>query len=195
MSTRIGKMFLNSNDEKYTPGYGVLPIIKYLPEGKVIWCPFDTQHSEFVIHLQEAGFQVQYSHLMNGQDFFTYEPDYWDIIVSNPPFSEKVRIFERCLQFGKPFALLMSNFWLNSSGPCRLFKNRELQLLLFDKRIQYNQNGNIPFGSSYYCYKLLPGQIVFEELETSQDNPSRMHLDMSVFIKFGSLNLKFDTGL
>ena len=135
MPSKLSRMFLNCSDEKYTPGYGVAPIIKYLPEGKIIWCPFDTCHSEFVLHLQEAGFQVKYSHINTGQDFFAYEPDCWDIIVSNPPFSRKMEVFERCLQLDKPFALLMSNFWLNSVGPCRLFKDRELQLLMFDKRI------------------------------------------------------------
>ena len=68
--SKLSRMFLNCSDEKYTPGYGVAPIIKYLPEGKIIWCPFDTCHSEFVLHLQEAGFQVKYSHINTGQDFF-----------------------------------------------------------------------------------------------------------------------------
>ena len=85
-------MFLNCSDEKYTFGYGVASIIEYLPEGKIIWCPFDTCHSEFVLHLQEAGFQVKYSHISTGQDFFAYEPDCWDIIVSNPPFSRKMDV-------------------------------------------------------------------------------------------------------
>lgn len=67
--SKLSRMFLNCSDEKYTPGYGVTPIIKYLPEGKIIWCPFDTCHSEFVLHLQEAGFQVKYSHINTGQDF------------------------------------------------------------------------------------------------------------------------------
>ena len=178
VSSKLSRMFLNCSDEKYTPGYGVAPIIKYLPEGKIIWCPFDTCHSEFVLHLQEAGFQVKYSHINTGQDFFAYEPDCWDIIVSNPPFSRKIEVFERCLQLDKPFALLMSNFWLNSVGPCRLFKDRELQLLMFDKRIQYDKGGGVPFGSSYYCHRLLPKQIVFEELAVCRDDYSRMHRDV-----------------
>ena len=39
------------NDENYTPQYAVEPIIKYLPAGKVIWCPFDTKNSEFVLSI------------------------------------------------------------------------------------------------------------------------------------------------
>jgi hypothetical protein len=56
-------------DEKYTPRYAVLPIIKYLPKDKVIWCPFDTKNSEFVIALKENGFEVVHSHIATGQDF------------------------------------------------------------------------------------------------------------------------------
>ena len=47
-SNYLKKLYGNPTDEKYTPGYGVLPIIKYIPEGKIVWCPFDTKHSEFV---------------------------------------------------------------------------------------------------------------------------------------------------
>ena len=89
-----------------------------------------------------------------------------------------MEVFERYLQLNKPFALLMSNFWLNSVGPCRLFKDRELQLLMFDKRIQFDKGGGVPFGSSYYCHRLLPKQIVFEELAVRRNDYSRMHRDV-----------------
>lgn len=84
-SNYLKGLYSNPTDEKYTPGYGVLPIIKYIPEGKVIWCPFDTEHSEFVLKFRDAGFKVVYSHICNGQDFFRYEPSQWDVLVSNPP--------------------------------------------------------------------------------------------------------------
>ena len=97
----------NGSDEKYTPRYAVLPIIKYLSQKARVWCPFDTEHSEFVLALKEHKFKVVHSHICTGQDFFEYEPERWDVIVSNPPFSNKLAVFERCLGFGKPFALLM----------------------------------------------------------------------------------------
>ncbi|WP_057098561.1 MULTISPECIES: hypothetical protein [Phocaeicola] len=172
----------NKSDEKYTPRYAVLPIIKYLSRRATIWCPFDTEHSEFVLTLKEHRFKVVHSHICTGQDFFKYEPERWDVIVSNPPFSNKAAVFGRCLGFGKPFALLMSNFWLNDSAPCRLFKEKELELLLFDKRVQYNNLNRVPFGSSYFCHRLLPKQIVFENL-TVEKGLSRMHGDMDELVK------------
>lgn len=158
------------NDECYTPEYAVYPILKYLDKGKVIWCPFDTDNSHFVKILKKEGFNVINTHIETGQDFYRYEPEHWDIIVSNPPFTNKRKIFERCLGFNKPFALIMTNTWLNDSAPKQLFKNRDLQLLMFDRRIKYiNQEGeimnnNITFSSSYYCWNVLPKQIIMEEL-------------------------------
>ncbi|MBQ7798073.1 MAG: tRNA (adenine-N(6)-)-methyltransferase [Clostridia bacterium] len=156
------------NDECYTPRYAVLPIIKYLPKDKIIWCPFDTEQSEFVKVFKENGFNVINSHINYGQDFYNYEPQNWDIIVSNPPFTNKRKIFERCLAFNKPFALLMSNTWLNDSAPKQLFKHKDLQLLMFEQRVQYNNLNKITFSSSYYCWNVLPKQIIMEKLKKGE---------------------------
>ena len=155
------------NNECYTPKYGVTPILKYIPKTAIIWCPFDTEESEFVKEISKTN-KVIFSHINDGKDFFTYEPEYWDIIISNPPFTGKRKFFERALSFNKPFALLMTMAWLNDSAPKQLFKNKELQLLMFDKRIKYLNNGavqnKITFSSGYYCYNFLPTNIIMEEL-------------------------------
>ena len=109
------------------------------------------------------------THIFNGQDFYTYEPDdHWDCIISNPPFTGKRKIFERALSFGKPFALLMSNTWLNDSAPKQVFKDYDLQLLMFEERMKFENNGvinnKITFSTSYFCYNFLPKQIIMESL-------------------------------
>lgn len=132
---------MGSNDECFTPDYGVKPIIKYIPKDAMIWCPFDTNESEYVKQIKSNDNKVITSHINNGQDFYTYEPEEsWDIIISNPPFTNKRKIFERALSFNKPFALLISNTWLNDSAPKQLFYNKQLQLLMFDKRIKFSNN-------------------------------------------------------
>ena len=156
---------VGNNDECYTPAYGVTPIVKYIPENAVVWCPFDTDESEFV-HIISKTHKVINTHISNGQDFYNYEPDeHWDCIVSNPPFTNKKQIFERALSFEKPFALIMSNTWLNDSAPKYLFSEKDLQLLMFDKRMRFKGQGNQPtFSSSYFCWNFLPKQIVMEKL-------------------------------
>ena len=150
-----GYTLKKSSDEQYTPAYAVAPIIKYIPGNKIVWCPFDTEHSEYVLALKAAGIRVVHSHILTGEDFFVYEPEEWDLIVSNPPFSIKQKVVARCLALGKPFALLLSNLWLNSSAPARLFREKEMQMLLFDKRIQFTEKNAAYFGSSYFCWKVL----------------------------------------
>lgn len=156
------------NDECYTPRYAVEPLLKYLPKYKTIQCPFDKEDSEFVKLLKENGFNVIYTHIDLGQDFYEYEPEKWDIIVSNPPFTNKRKIFERCLNFNKPFALLMTNTWLNDSAPKQLFRDKDLQLLMFEQRVQFNNFKKITFSSSYYCWNLLPKQIIMERLNINK---------------------------
>ena len=160
---------VGKNDECLTPDYGVKPIIKYIPKNAVVWCPFDTEESEFVKQIRANGNKVIYSHISNGQDFYTWEPkERWDCIVSNPPFTAKRQIFERALSFNKPFALIMSNTWLNDAAPKRLFKEKDLQLLMFEQRMKFLNNGKvqnkITFSSSYFCYNFLPKQIIMESL-------------------------------
>ncbi len=161
------------NDENYTPKYAIEPLLEFISKDNIIWCPFDKDDSEFVKVFKENGFKVIYSHIDNGQNFHFYEPDDWGIMISNPPFTKKRQIFERALSFNKPFALLMTNVWLNDSAPKQLFYKKDLQLLMFDKRIQFTKERKITFSSSFYCYKLLPKQIVIRKLCEVKPNSSQ----------------------
>jgi len=159
------------NDECYTPDYGVKPILKYIPKNWVVWCPFDTEDSEFVKQISKTN-KVIASHICNGQDFLLYEPkEHWDCIISNPPFTNKRGMFERALQLGKPFALIMSLVWLNDNAPKTIWKeyNKDLQLLMFEQRMEFIKNGESigrpTFSSAYFCADFLPKQIIIEKLE------------------------------
>lgn len=161
---------VNQNDECYTLPYAVRPILKYIPKHWVVWCPFDREDSEFVRQIRENGNKVIATHIDYGQDFYSYEPDeHWDCIISNPPFTGKKEIFERVMSFNKPFALIMPNTWLNDSAPKLLFMEKELQLLMFDKRMCFSNHGvvknGISYSSSYFCWNFLPKQIIMEMLE------------------------------
>jgi len=158
------------NDECYTPLYGVIPILKHIPKWATVWCPFDKKGSQFVKQISKTN-KVVFSHIDYGQDFYNYEPkEHWDVIISNPPFTNKKQIFERALSFNKPFALIMSNTWLNDSAPAKLFKDKSLELLMFDKRMRFEtqqaSNNKITFSSSYFCHDFLPEKLIFETLNT-----------------------------
>ena len=162
----------NNSDEHMTPSHGVEPIIEYIPEGAVVWCPFDSADSEFVKQIEANGNKVIRSHIEDGKDFFEYEPDaHWDMIISNPPFKNKRLFFERALSFKKPICLLMTLAWLNDRYSKQVFINAgvDMQLLMFDKRMKFinpdgRPNDKITFSSGYYCVDFLPKDIVLKEL-------------------------------
>ncbi len=147
-----------SNDECYTPAYGVTPILEFIKPKQIIWCPFDTYESEFAKQIVKLGNPVIASHIADGRDFYKWEPHKWDVMISNPPFTNKRQIFERALRLGKPFALLMSNTWLNDAAPKQLWAERELQLLMFDKRIEFNGN-ELQADSSHLVKTILEPSI------------------------------------
>ena len=144
------------NDECYTPRYVVEAILPFIPKNVVVWCPFDTKDSFFVKILVENGYKVIYSHIDAGEDFYKYEPkEHWDIIVSNPPFTNKRQIFERAFQLGKPFMLLMTAQWFNDAAPVDLYMKYNpngMQTIQFRNRIKYiGCNNKIPFKSIFFC--------------------------------------------
>ena len=156
------------NDECYTPEYAVRALVPHLEKfrGKTIWCPFDEATSNFVKVLVSEGFNVVHSHINDGQDFYTHTPLEWDVMVSNPPFTNKRAIFDRAIELGKPFALIMSNTWLNDAAPKQVFRNVPLQLLMFEERMKFiNQDNKITFSSSYFCVDVLDHQIMFDSLK------------------------------
>lgn len=158
------------NDEYMTPMYAVKPLVDYFIKlngtDNVVWCPFDKETSNFVIYLNRCGVKVIRSHIEEGKDFYQYLPsENFDFIISNPPFTNKRKIFERALLLNKPFALLMSNTWLNDSAPKQLFCQKDLQLFMFEDRINFiKPNGEVDikttFSSSFYCWNFLDKQIV-----------------------------------
>ena len=53
------------SDEAYTPAYGVLPILKYIPKDSIVWCPFDKPDSEFVQQISKTNIVI-FSHIDAG---------------------------------------------------------------------------------------------------------------------------------
>lgn len=160
-----------SSNERYTKEYCVYPLTRYIPKDKVIWCPCDLESSAYVKVFKREGYSVEHSHIAEGKDFYTYEPTHYDIIVTNPPFSNKANFMKRVISLKKPFAIFLPLTWLNDCAPFKLFKDMELQLMIFNKRATfenptlYFKATNPPFACGYFAWRVFNKQIVFECLE------------------------------
>ena len=173
MSNKLSEQLQSKGgkDCYFTPSAVVEHIIPYIPQNAIVWCPFDTVDSEFVKIISRTH-RVIYSHIDTGHDYYEFEPEKWDVMISNPPFTAKAKIFERAISFGKPFALVMTCQWLNDSAPARLrgTTDRSLELMFFNKRVHFidgetgEVNKKTTFGSAYYCSDFLPRQIMWKTL-------------------------------
>ncbi len=177
MSNWLSSRSYSLKDEYYTPAILVQPILQYVKPNSKVWCPFDLESSEFVIHLKEAGHQVEHSHIWEGKDFFDYEPEKYDCIISNPPFSIKLAVLDRLYCLDKPFAMILGLPILNYQEVGDFFLDKTLQLLIVDKKVSFDGN-TASFNNSYFCYKMLPRDLMFAHLEHNNSKrhfiPSRM---------------------
>ena len=160
---------INKSDEFYTLEYAIKPLLKYIPSDKTIWCPFDKEESNYVKLLRENGNTVINGHIEEGKNFFEYEPQNYDYIVSNPPYSLREPILERLFLLGKPFAMLINEAGLfDSKKRYELLKNNRFEIMVFDKRIDYIKGKEmlkgVPFKSIFLCSNILPTQFTFEML-------------------------------
>lgn len=141
-----------------TPKYAWENIKQYIPNGKVIYEPFygDGKSGEY---LRELGFTVIHEKV----DFYENNFQY-DIVVSNPPFSDYKRILQRLVELDKPFILILPFSKINTQIVRNLFCNdQRLQLIIPRKRIQFrklDKDGNLEntnkcnFDCFYYCWKM-----------------------------------------
>lgn len=158
----------NHDDEWYTTLEDVTYFIEraQIPKDKIIWCPFDKETSNFVIGFKNAGYKVIHSHISNNQDFYSYQPESWDVIVSNPPFRNKATLLTRLLEIAqdKPWALIFEIQAFNTGSFTRLltqFSNISYVNLI--KRMKFVRNesnydlSKLPqptFHSLWICNKM-----------------------------------------
>lgn len=162
-------MTADIKDEYYTPKEAVTPLLEFLDKNSVIWCPFDTKDSEYVKILSNNGNKVIFSHIEEEKDFFNYEPEKYDLIISNPPFSCKDEVLKRLHNLNKPYAMLFPLPTLQ--GQKRFQYLQDCQALIFDKRINFYQDvehtiraKNVAFASIYICKNFLPKDLIFRKL-------------------------------
>jgi hypothetical protein len=128
------------NDEWYTNESTVKLMFDLLDikEGSTIMMPFDTEASNFVKYAHDLDATLQYE----VNDWL--EKDYnYDYLITNPPFSIKDDVIERCLASGKPSVIVLP---IDSLGGVRrhsLYKKHSYPTVYIPtKRINYiSQDG------------------------------------------------------
>lgn len=162
------KLKASKFDEVYTPSGVVESLRKHLPKTvKTVWCPFDTLNSNIVKDLVTSGYTVIYSHIKDGKDFFNWEPEEdYDIIISNPPYSIKDSVLERCVSLKKPFAMLLPIDALCGTRRLKIYKKAKwpLSVITLAKRVDFTGKKSPWFNVCWICsISTFKGKLIQEE--------------------------------
>ena len=165
---RAVKLVYNLNDDYRTPRYLVSCLDTFIFDFMqrhninrklVVYCPFDTEESEYVRYFKENGAEVIHGDIKTGQDFFENPIPECDLVISNPPFSRKREVFSKLFAAGIPFALLMNLQAMQYQEMGQLFveeqqRTEAIQFIIPDKKVSFDGHTSA-FCSGYYCWKFV----------------------------------------
>jgi hypothetical protein len=159
------------SDNYQTPDYAIEPLLPYLKQEQIIWdCACG--NGNIVRYLNSKGFKAIGTDINMGfeYNFLFYQPERFDCIITNPPYSNKDMFIERCYMLGKPWAMLMPITALEGKRQ-RLFERYGIELLLLDKRIEFTDNTKTGawFATAWFCWQILPKQIIFAKIKNKKN--------------------------
>ena len=73
-----------------------------------------------------------------------------DMIVFNPPFSDKTRFLKKAMELGLPFLLLCPMTLLETEKRYNLIKENGLSIILIPKRVNYVRGADIEMGKAWF---------------------------------------------
>jgi len=156
-------------DDYMTPNHAWEDIKHFIPKDKIIWEAFYGDGKSGKYLKEKMNLNIIHEPI----NFFDDNtlPEY-DMILSNPPFSESKEVFKRLKELDKPFIIICPSSKINTGYVRENYKNKKLQIIIPPKRIHFIKlvDGKVPdkyksscnFDCFYYCYKMnLPNDIMW----------------------------------
>tara|TARA_R110000737_G_scaffold214117_2_gene231051 strand:+ start:1956 stop:2507 length:552 start_codon:yes stop_codon:yes gene_type:complete len=163
----------STHDDYYTPKSAWEQVSHLIPENIVIWeaCCLNSHKSQSPEYLQELNptTTVVADRTMN---CLTQKPENFDMIITNPPFSNKKKdgylkskVLTRLHDLDKPFMIIMNSMNTFTKYLRTIFKGdmKYLQIITPQRKIQFNKllkSGELvptkkcSFYCIYLCYKM-----------------------------------------
>lgn len=140
-----------------TPGYALEPLMEivHLEGFDTIWEPACGE-GYLSLALPE-NLSVISTDILLGHNFLTHnlalgEMQAIDAIITNPPFAERIDFVERCIEIGKPWALLMPTETVSLKSFHKLVGNLlpQLTIIWFSPRVNFKMPNKGWEGTAYF---------------------------------------------
>lgn len=164
MPLRNGIISFKKDDQYETPKYIWEMLVPYMDKNHTIYEPFYCSGISGQ-YLRELGYNV----IHNDEDFYeNYDKHEYDIIVSNPPFSDKKKVFNKLKKIDKPFIMIVPVSTITKKFFRDNFKDDDITMLIPNGRLQFSKKGKQLSRCWFDCvaitYKLgLDKQIIYLE--------------------------------
>lgn len=122
----------NESDFYPTPPDATIALLDFLdiPKDKTIWEPACGEN-HMVNAMRDYGYNVVGTDILTGTDFLTTDPDFkFDWIITNPPFSLSEKFVTKCVEYEKPFALLLKAHYWHAKRRVKLFREHRPDWIL-----------------------------------------------------------------
>jgi hypothetical protein len=177
-------------DNCQTPPYALEPLLPYINPVFSVWeCAAgkgtlarELLREGFNVFATDTLDNVSYNYGMPCLygDFFTIRhPDRDYTIVTNPPYSLKYQWLRRCLELGRPFALLLPVEILGTQFANEVFSAKDIRIMFLSPRVDFYmpdkgyEGGGAQFPTAWFTFGLsLPKETNYARL----DKPKRSEL-------------------
>jgi len=138
-------------------------IIPFVPFDKIIYEPFYCSGRSKEI-LNGIGYD---NVIHEDEDFFlNHQRHTYDIVISNPPFSKKKKVFDMLREIDKPFIMISPVSILTKQFFMDKYKGEDISILIPKRRMQFSKKNQVSgrcwFDCIFVCYKLgLNKEIIF----------------------------------
>jgi hypothetical protein len=139
----------SKNDEWYTDQTAVMKCYEILDPkpNSTIFCPFDTEKSNFVKVGQSLGHKVLYGI----RDFLDAEDYEFDYLITNPPFSIKDKVIEKIYFYQKPSTIILPIDAIAGARRSKLYRDYGFpEIYIPTKRMHFIDETNTQKQNAYF---------------------------------------------